>query len=73
MSVLMIIGAAILVFGAIISVITIRRQQEHQQELDKGASSTTVKHPWVANPIFIVYLLFPVVVIVGAIIWAYLK
>lgn len=71
MSVLMIIGAAIFVFGGIISIIIIRKQQH--QELDKGASATFVKHPWIANPVFIVYLLFPLVVIVGAIIWGFLK
>lgn len=73
MSVLMIIGASVLVFGAVVTFIIIRKQQQQQQELDKGANSTTVNHPWVANPIFIVYLVAPIIVIVGAIIWGYLK
>ncbi|MGG4147299.1 hypothetical protein ABEW34_29705 [Paenibacillus algorifonticola] len=41
--------------------------------LDKDASSTTVKHPIIANPIFMIYVIAPVITIVLAMIWIFLK
>jgi hypothetical protein len=57
------------VYSLIVSFNVMRKQQS--KELDKGISQTTIKHPIIANPMLIVYLLFPPVVILGAMIWLY--
>jgi hypothetical protein len=69
MKILFYLGAIVCVFSVIISFILIRKQQS--KEFDKGMSQTTVKHPVIANPMLIVYLFFPVLVILGAMIWLY--
>jgi NADH:ubiquinone oxidoreductase subunit 6 (subunit J) len=69
MKILFYLGAVICVFSTIISFILIRKQQN--KELDKEMSQTTVNHPVIANSMLIAYLLFPVLVILGAMIWLY--
>lgn len=69
MTILFILGAIVCVTSLIGSVIIMRKQQS--KELDKGMSQVTVKHPIIANPMLIVYLLFPPLVILGGMIWLY--
>ncbi|REE91508.1 hypothetical protein A8990_10415 [Paenibacillus taihuensis] len=59
---------AICLFALISSIYFIRKQQN--KALDKSASMAAVRHPVIANPIVIAYFVFPVVVIIGAILWA---
>ncbi|MBP1157201.1 ABC-type Fe3+ transport system permease subunit [Paenibacillus sp. PvR052] len=53
------------------SLATIRKQRN--KELDKGLNPTTVKHQILANPILIAYVLFPIVVALGAVLVMYLN
>lgn len=67
--ILLILGFLVCLFSLIISFVLIRRQKD--KELDKGMNLTSVRHPVVANPIIIAYVLFPVTLILGGIIWMY--
>lgn len=67
--ILLILGFLVCIFSLIISFVLIRRQKD--KELDKGMNLTSVRHPVVANPIIIAYVLFPVTLILGGIIWMY--
>jgi hypothetical protein len=68
-SLLAFLGIAACVYGLIASIIIMRKHKS--SVLDKGASLTTVKHPVIANPIFIYYVIAPVLAIVVAMIWIY--
>ncbi|MCR8645747.1 hypothetical protein NV379_24200 [Paenibacillus sp. N1-5-1-14] len=63
-----IMGLAVLVCaaGLYITWKTVRRQE--QQDMDQGVSQTRVKHPILANPIFYAYVLFPILVLIGAVV-----
>ncbi|MEF3305529.1 hypothetical protein [Paenibacillus sp. GYB003] len=52
--------------GLVLSFVLNRRQQK--RTYDGGTNETTAKHPFLANPIVIAYVLFPVVIVIGAII-----
>jgi hypothetical protein len=67
--ILLSVAFSIVVIAVIVTVITIRSQQN--KELDKGMNLTSVRHPILANPAVIVYVLFPVAVLIGAAIWMY--
>lgn len=69
LKILLILGFLVCLFSLIISFVLIRRQKD--KELDKGMNLTSVRHPVVANPIIIAYVLFPVTLILGGIIWMY--
>ncbi|WP_159885065.1 hypothetical protein [Paenibacillus puerhi] len=56
-------------FALVISLVTIKRVQN--KELDKGTNPTTVKHPFLANPIIIANVLFPILLLLGGILWMY--
>lgn len=51
-------------FGLVASIALGRRQQRRQY--DRSTNDTTAKHPFMANPIVIAYVLFPIVIIIGA-------
>ncbi|TMV46673.1 hypothetical protein FE783_25530 [Paenibacillus mesophilus] len=51
-------------FGLVASIVLNMRQQRHQH--DRGTNDATAKHPFMANPIIIAYVLFPIVIVVGA-------
>ncbi|MBD3919055.1 hypothetical protein H8B09_09840 [Paenibacillus sp. PR3] len=67
---LAILGIAACVYGAVSSTIIVRKQKAHV--LDKKLSLKTVKHPVSANPIFIYYVIAPVLAIVIAMVLIYL-
>jgi len=69
MTFLVYLGAIVCVVWGVVSIVIIRKQQG--KEYDKGTSQTTVKHPIIANPILIAYIVFPILVIVGGLIWLY--
>jgi hypothetical protein len=69
MTLLFYLGAAVCVYALVISFILIRKQQN--KELDKGMNPTTVKHPIIANPMIIGYVITPILIIVGAMIWLF--
>lgn len=37
-----------------------------KQNRDRNTNETTAKHPFMANPIIIAYVLFPIIIIIGA-------
>ncbi|WP_419874865.1 hypothetical protein [Candidatus Pristimantibacillus sp. PTI5] len=61
------------IYSIVMSVTLIRKQQRQKSVLDKGIHPNAVKHPVIGNPIVILYLVFPIVVVVGAIIWGFIK
>lgn len=66
---LLTLGFVVCLFSLILSFVYIRKQQ--RKALDKGTNATTVTHPVAANPIYIVYVLFPVTALLGGILWMY--
>ncbi|WP_338551347.1 hypothetical protein [Paenibacillus sp. KS-LC4] len=70
---LMILGIAACVYGVVGSIMVSQRLQAKNTTLDKDASLTTVRHPIIANPIFMIYVIAPVITIVLAMIWIFLK
>ncbi|RKN86900.1 hypothetical protein [Paenibacillus ginsengarvi] len=50
--------------GLVLTIAVGRRQ--HKRVYDHNASDTTAKHPFLANPVLIAYVLFPIVIIIGA-------
>ncbi|WP_378127762.1 hypothetical protein [Cohnella boryungensis] len=67
-----ILGAAACVYLLVASIVIVRKQHMKNTTLDKDASLTTVKHPIIANPIFIFYVIVPVVTIAIAMILIFL-
>lgn len=67
---LILIGVIVCVLSLVFSVSIIRKQQNN---VWNKQDNPTVKHPIIANPIIIAYILFPIIVIVGAIIWRLLE
>lgn len=63
------LAAVVCVISAVASFMLARRQQN--KEFDKNADPNTVKHPVMANPMLILYVLFPIVLVAGAVIWSY--
>ncbi|GAA4835333.1 hypothetical protein GCM10023310_10990 [Paenibacillus vulneris] len=66
---LLIAAAIICVAGLFFSVMAIRKQNQH--EYDKGMNSVSRKHNIVANPALIAYILFPVAVVILALLFIY--
>jgi hypothetical protein len=60
---LMLLIVAILIVGFIVTVLVGRRQRSGK---DHDVSSTRQKHTILANPIFYLYILFPLAVLIGA-------
>lgn len=67
-NVMLILGAAVCLFSLIISFYFIRKQGD--KELDRDVHPNTVRHQIGANPIVIGYWIFPILVILGAILLA---
>ncbi|MCP1310416.1 hypothetical protein [Paenibacillus tyrfis] len=63
------LAAVVCVISAAASFMLARRQQN--KEFDKNTDPNTVKHPVMANPMLILYVLFPIVLVAGAVIWSY--
>jgi hypothetical protein len=59
MTILLSIVAIFLIFSGVVSFVLMRKQQKN--ELDKGMNETSVKHPILANPVLLAYLLLPIV------------
>jgi hypothetical protein len=53
-------------FGFIASVVMNKRLQH--REFDHDTNKTTAKHPFLANPIVIGYVVFPAVLLIGVVI-----
>ncbi|WP_155973424.1 hypothetical protein [Paenibacillus sp. Leaf72] len=70
---LAILGIVACVYGVFGSIMVSRKLQVKNTTLDKDVSLTTVKHPIIANPIFMIYVIAPVITIVLAMIWIFLK
>lgn len=68
---LLILALIVCVAALFWSLAVIRKQQHH--ELDKGLNETTAKHPIMANPILISYVLFPVILVLGVVLYMYLN
>jgi hypothetical protein len=51
--------------------VSIMRKQQHK-EVDH-IHPTVAKHPLLANPIVILYIAFPVLVLIGGLVWWYLS
>lgn len=69
LKILLAAACIISVIALIVSIVLIRKQQN--KEMDKGMNVTSVKHYFIANPIIIAYVLFPIVLVIGAVLWAY--
>jgi len=69
---LAILGVAVVIYGLVGTLLLFRKQRQKAEELDKGASLSRVKHPVVANPILILYIVIPVFTVVVAMIWIFL-
>jgi len=66
---LLVIAAIVLVIGAGLTYKIARKQRKNV--VDRGVSEATVKHKIVANPIFIAYVIFPIVIVIGAVLVMY--
>ncbi|TCZ77061.1 hypothetical protein E0485_11370 [Paenibacillus albiflavus] len=66
---LLIIAAIVLVIGAGLTYQIARKQRKNV--IDRGVSEVTVKHKIMANPIFIAYVIFPIVIVIGAVLVMY--
>lgn len=71
MGTLLVLGILVCVFGLVSSFVLVRRQQSRNQELDKGISQATVKHPVTANPLLIAYIVIPLLAILLAMVWIF--
>ncbi|MFM1655351.1 hypothetical protein ACI7RC_25125 [Brevibacillus sp. B_LB10_24] len=69
MIVLLLFAAVVVVIGFILSLMTIRKQQHH--EVDQGTNRTILRHPVMANPVLLAYILFPIVVVIGVVVYLY--
>ncbi|KPV59781.1 hypothetical protein QJ48_09345 [Paenibacillus sp. A3] len=69
LTILISFAAVVCVISTAASFMLARRQQN--KEFDKNADPTAVKHPVMANPMLIVYVLFPIVLAAGAVIWSF--
>ncbi|MED4600834.1 hypothetical protein P9314_08965 [Paenibacillus validus] len=69
LKILLSLAYLIIVISLIASIVLIRRQRT--KEMDKGVNPTSVKHYFIANPMMIAYVLFPIVLAIGAAIWMY--
>ncbi len=67
-----ILGAAACIYGLVGSIVILRNQERKAGEMDKDASLTQVKHPVLANPIFLLYVVIPVLTIVIAMVWIFI-
>ncbi|TDF92802.1 hypothetical protein [Paenibacillus piri] len=63
------IAAIVCIFAFIVSAVVIKKQEN--QEYDKGMNHLTRKHNIIANPILIAYVLFPLVIVLGAAVLIY--
>jgi amino acid transporter len=57
--------AGIILFIAVVFTMDTIRKQQHK-ELDKGMNALTVKHPVLANPITIAFVLFVIICLLVA-------
>ncbi|TBL68202.1 hypothetical protein [Paenibacillus thalictri] len=64
---LMTLAIAVVVIGLFWAVPQIRNLNRR----DSSASGDVIKHPVAANPALIGIILFPIVVVIGAMIWMY--
>ncbi|MDF2670386.1 MAG: hypothetical protein K0R67_2692 [Paenibacillus sp.] len=55
---------AILLAGLIYSIVA--NQKRQRTRVDHNVNGTTSKHPILANPILLAYVLFPVAIVIGA-------
>lgn len=56
--------------GFVLTVTAGRKQRKSR--FDQNTNATTAKHPLLANPIIIAYVVFPVLVVIGAaMLWFY--
>ncbi len=65
-NILIVLGCIVSVFALVYSISIMRRQENKEMNRQSNA---TVRHPYLANPIVIAYVLFPIIIIVGAMIW----
>jgi predicted permease len=68
---LYILGIAACAYLLIGSIMVFRKQQKKKTTLDKEVSLTTVRHPIISNPIFILFVAIPVITIIIAMIWIF--
>ncbi|BBH20105.1 hypothetical protein Back11_14500 [Paenibacillus baekrokdamisoli] len=66
---LLLLAGAVCVFSLISSIYYVRKQEG--KELDKNISMSTVRHPVKGNPAIVAYWMFPIVVVLGAILLAF--
>jgi nitrogen fixation-related uncharacterized protein len=69
--ILLSVALTITVIALFVTIVAMRSQQN--KEFDNGLNQTFARHPILANPGFIVYVLFPVAVFIGAAIWMYYR
>jgi hypothetical protein len=60
---------SIIVFVYAMYLTSIVNKKQKNKELDKGMNLNSVKHPFIANPMLIAYVVTPILVVIGAIIW----
>lgn len=63
------IAAVVCIVALVSSVVMIRKQKEH--EYDNGMNAVSRKHNILANPALIAYVLFPIIVVLGAVLFMY--
>jgi len=66
---ILMVGAIVVAIGVLLMIPQFRNGQI--PERDTSMSRSAVKHPVRSNPGLIMYVLFPVLIVVGAIIWNY--
>ena len=64
LNMLLTLAAIVSLFGFIVSLVMIRRQQHKAK--DHGLNSATAKHYILLNPALWAYVLFPVLIVLGA-------
>lgn len=71
LTVLLVAIVAILVASVISSYLIVRNNNKGHRR-DPGLSETTAKHPWLANPILISYVVFHVLFLIIALVVVYI-
>jgi len=69
--VLIIIAAIVIVMAVVMSVNIVNKQQS--KEFDNDPARAVVKHPIMANRIFMIYAAGIAIIIIGAVIWGFMR
>ncbi|MDR9855375.1 hypothetical protein RJP21_17290 [Paenibacillus sp. VCA1] len=69
-TVLIVLAVIVCAASLFMSISIMRKQQHHEQD---QIHPTVARHPLLANPIVILYLAIPVLIVLGALAWWYFE